>query len=136
MVGYTPQVATAVWVGNLKGEKAILLKDGGDIYGSTLPGDIWKRFMNRVHEGKDEIDFPPPANVGDDSAGNGKSPTPKPPENPACNIPIFCPDGNNGNGNGGGPGPGGGDDDDNNNGGGNDTLPGGLPPPPEGPRRD
>jgi membrane peptidoglycan carboxypeptidase len=130
MVGYTPQVATAVWVGNLKGEKAILLKDGGDIYGSTLPGDIWKRFMNKVHEGKDEIDFPPPANVGDDAAGNGKSPTPKPPKDPACNIPIFCPDGNNGNG--GGPGPGGGGD---NNGGGN-TLPGLPPPPPEGPRRD
>jgi membrane peptidoglycan carboxypeptidase len=137
MIGYTPQVATAVWVGNVKGEKPILLKDGGDIYGSTLPGDIWKRFMNRVHDGKEEIDFPPAANVGDDAAGNGKSPSPKPPKNPACVFPVLCPD-NNGNGNGGNPGPGGGEDNGGGNGGngGNDTLPGGLPGNPDLPRRD
>jgi membrane peptidoglycan carboxypeptidase len=133
MVGYTPQVATAVWVGNVKDEKAIKDKNGQKIQGSRLPGDIWERYMNKVHEGKEVKNFPPASNIGDDDAGNGKSPPPTDPSQPPCVIPVLCPPNNQGgqdNNGGNNDGPGGG----RRNGDGNGNGPGGgppiLPPPP------
>jgi membrane peptidoglycan carboxypeptidase len=50
--GYTPQVASAVWVGDPRGGYAFPLKDvtiNGNyyqqVYGGTLPGPIWKESM-------------------------------------------------------------------------------------------
>ncbi len=50
--GYTPQVASAVWVGDPRGGYAFPLKDitiNGkyyrQVYGGTLPGPIWKESM-------------------------------------------------------------------------------------------
>jgi membrane peptidoglycan carboxypeptidase len=101
-VGYTPQIAAAVWVGNAGKEKPIKMKNGESIGGGSLPADIWQKFMNEAHEGKDKKDLPDAVNIGDDSAGNGKSPEPKKPD---CLVPFLCPDnngnGNDGNGNGG-----------------------------------
>ncbi|MEH1101044.1 transglycosylase domain-containing protein, partial [Micromonospora sp. CPCC 205561] len=112
MIGYTPQIATAVWVGNLQARKPIKMKDGTKIGGSNLPGDIWERFMDEAHKGKDKEDFPPAANVGDPNTGNGEAPPPPPPPtNPTCGpLELFCPPGggNPGGGNPGGGNPGGG----------------------------
>jgi membrane peptidoglycan carboxypeptidase len=47
MVGYTPSISTAVWMGS-DGRDAIVNMDGGIIYGSGLPGAIWQRFMSAV----------------------------------------------------------------------------------------
>ncbi|WP_165824490.1 transglycosylase domain-containing protein, partial [Micromonospora globispora] len=112
MIGYTPQLATAVWVGNKGKRLAIKDKDGRDIMGARMPGAIFQRFMNEALDGKDKMDFPPAAHVGSDDAGNGEMPAPTPTQ-PTCDpFGLFCPTtppgGGNGNGNGGGPGPGGG----------------------------
>jgi membrane peptidoglycan carboxypeptidase len=114
MVGYTPQMATAVWVGNGGSKQLpIKLKGGKRIGGSDLPADIWKRYMNAAHDGLEKQEFREPANIGDDEAGNGKAPEPtRPPTTPDCNIPIICPPPNgegdrDRDGNGGGNGPGG-----------------------------
>ena len=114
MIGYTPQLATAVWVGNVKDRKAIKYKDGRDISGARMPGDIFQRFMNDALKGKDKEEFPPAANVGEDDTGNGEAPAPPPnePGQPGQNcdpLGLFCPGGTPGGGNpGGGNNPGGG----------------------------
>jgi membrane peptidoglycan carboxypeptidase len=46
MVGYTPQVSTAVWVGSGNATTPIYSADGGQEYGRDMPGRTWQRFMN------------------------------------------------------------------------------------------
>nr|WP_081628775.1 transglycosylase domain-containing protein [Smaragdicoccus niigatensis] len=62
MVGYTPSLATAVWVGSFDA-KAALNSWGGSIWGSTLPSDIWKYTMDGALEGTDIESFPTPAPI-------------------------------------------------------------------------
>ncbi|RYV50600.1 penicillin-binding protein [Pengzhenrongella frigida] len=62
-VGYTPQLATAVWVGFAEGLIPVqnMTVNGTYIrnaYGSTLAGPTWKRFMNAASEGMPVVDFP------------------------------------------------------------------------------
>lgn len=57
MVGYTPQISAAAWVGTGTNEP-IFDSDGGSVYGSGLPGDIWQEFMNRYLEGLPVKEFP------------------------------------------------------------------------------
>ncbi|MEH1012655.1 transglycosylase domain-containing protein [Micromonospora sp. CPCC 206060] len=92
MIGYTPQIAAAVWVGNEKAQKAIKLKDGRKISGGNLPGDIWERFMEEAHKGMKKEEFPPAANIGDPNSGNGELPPPPPttaPLPPGCPNPLL-----------------------------------------------
>ncbi|WIV59646.1 transglycosylase domain-containing protein [Amycolatopsis nalaikhensis] len=51
MVGYTPSVSAAVWVGG-DGDKALRGPDGAPLFGSTLAGPIWNRFMQLYLTGK------------------------------------------------------------------------------------
>jgi membrane peptidoglycan carboxypeptidase len=51
MVGYTPSVSAAVWVGS-DGDKALHGPGGAPIFGSTLAGPIWDRFMQLYLQGK------------------------------------------------------------------------------------
>ncbi|WP_420881839.1 transglycosylase domain-containing protein [Rhodococcus sp. (in: high G+C Gram-positive bacteria)] len=59
MVGYTPSLSTAVWVGT---EQGLPLENsyGGMIYGSGLPSDIWKGTMDGALQGTDVEKFPTP----------------------------------------------------------------------------
>jgi membrane peptidoglycan carboxypeptidase len=45
MVGFTPSLSTAVWVGT-ESNLPIVTAGGGRIYGSGLPSDIWKQTMD------------------------------------------------------------------------------------------
>nr|WP_225954373.1 transglycosylase domain-containing protein [Kibdelosporangium phytohabitans] len=56
MVGYTPQISTAVWVGS-DDNSALRDKKRGAVYGSGLPAEIWKEFMDSYLKGKDAKDF-------------------------------------------------------------------------------
>jgi membrane peptidoglycan carboxypeptidase len=51
MVGYTPSVSAAVWVGS-DGDKALRGPTGSPLFGSTLAGPIWDRFMQLYLQGK------------------------------------------------------------------------------------
>ena len=53
MVGFTPQISTAVWVGS---DKPGPLKDaaGKPLYGRGLPGLTWKAFMDAYLQGKQQ----------------------------------------------------------------------------------
>jgi membrane peptidoglycan carboxypeptidase len=115
MVGATPQMATAVWVGNAGKEAPIRDADGDPIGGSMTPGQIWEQYMDDAHEklDLDKKNFPEPKDVGDPNheLATGETPPPQPPPGPQkkCTNPLqlFCPpdgggDGDNGGGRGGG----------------------------------
>jgi membrane peptidoglycan carboxypeptidase len=63
MVGYTPSLSTAVWIGTAEGG-AITNAWGGPIYGSTLPSDIWKDTMDGALANTPWEDFPEPEAIG------------------------------------------------------------------------
>ncbi|WP_230329712.1 transglycosylase domain-containing protein [Nocardia aurantiaca] len=63
MVGYTPSLSTAVWVGTDQGEK-LRNASGGMIYGSGLPADIWKSTMDGALKGTPNENFPKPGTIG------------------------------------------------------------------------
>lgn len=63
MVGYTPQLSTAVWVGT---DNGVALKNyaGSIVYGSGLPSDIWQTAMNDALDGQPVQQFADPAPIG------------------------------------------------------------------------
>jgi membrane peptidoglycan carboxypeptidase len=54
MVGYTPQVSAAVWVGTGY-NKSIFNSAGLPLYGANLPGQTWKLFMDTYLAGKPKM---------------------------------------------------------------------------------
>lgn len=56
-VGFTPQIATAVWIGDPAGQ--IRLR-GGRIQGGNTAGKVWFNFMEPYHEDLPVVDFPDP----------------------------------------------------------------------------
>jgi membrane peptidoglycan carboxypeptidase len=70
MVGYTPSISTAVWMGNDDPNVPIVNAKKQIIYGSGLPGAIWQRFMNAVLDGTPEENLPDkPSFTGDTGEG-------------------------------------------------------------------
>ncbi len=64
MVGYTPSLSTAVWVGTVRGDVPLVNKWGSPIYGSGLPSDIWKATMDGALKGTTNESFPKPTEIG------------------------------------------------------------------------
>jgi membrane peptidoglycan carboxypeptidase len=77
MVGYTPSLSTAVWVGTTSGTKPLVNEWGGPVYGSGLPSDIWKATMDGALKGTDNETFPKPTDIGG-YAGVPQAPPPPP----------------------------------------------------------
>ncbi|KZS65735.1 penicillin-binding protein [Mycobacterium kansasii] len=75
MVGYTPSLSTAVWVGTVKGDQPLVTASGAAVYGSGLPSDIWKATMDGALKGTDNESFPKPTEIG----GYAGVPAPPPP---------------------------------------------------------
>jgi membrane peptidoglycan carboxypeptidase len=85
MVGYTPSISTAVWMGS-DGHEPIVNANEQIIYGSGLPGAIWERFMSAVLSGTPEEDLPDKPTIKGDTGEGVPEPTPTPdptPEAPA-----------------------------------------------------
>ena len=94
MVGYTPSISTAVWVGNDSPSDPIVDSRGRIIYGSGLPGAIWQRFMDAVLAGTPEEDLPDRALIRGDSGEGVPAPTtqaPPPVETPAAPPTTSAP---------------------------------------------
>ena len=75
MVGYTPSLSTAVWLGTAKGDVPLVTASGGPVYGSGLPSDIWKSTMDGALKGTSTESFPKPTEIG----GYAGVPAPPPP---------------------------------------------------------
>ena len=58
MVGYTPSVSTAVWVGTDQSDP-IKTAAGRPVFGRMLPGSIWQTFMNGAPRGEQFSPFVP-----------------------------------------------------------------------------
>jgi len=69
MVGYTPSISTAVWMGS-DGHAAIRNSLKRPIYGAGLPGHIWKAFMNSVLDGTPMEPLPNSAIIQGDTLTN------------------------------------------------------------------
>ncbi len=85
MVGFTPSLSTAVWVGTTEGTKPLVNRWGGPVYGSGLPSDVWKATMDGALKGTDFQAFPKPSEIG----GYAGAPAPPPP--PPAPAPAPAP---------------------------------------------
>lgn len=70
LVGYTPQVSAAVWVGS-GSNQPIYNSDGNPMYGKNEPGQIWKQFMDSYLSGQTNQ----PMTSEQMIAANGQSPS-------------------------------------------------------------
>ena len=77
MVGFTPSISTAVWMGNDSPANPIEDVNGRIIYGSGLPGAIWQEFMDTVLEGTPEEDLPDRAAIRGDTGEGVPAPAPQ-----------------------------------------------------------
>jgi penicillin-binding protein 1A len=59
-VGYTPLLATAVWMGYTRGEVPMLDVHGISVSGGSFPAEIWRRFMEPALAPRPAVDFPQP----------------------------------------------------------------------------
>ena len=63
--GYTPQLATCVWVGYPQGEIPLDSVEGvSPVFGGTIPAAIWHDFMTVAMQGKPVEEFAVPSNEG------------------------------------------------------------------------
>lgn len=71
-VGYTSELAMAVWIGNEEIEFPLKDKFGARVTGDTLPLQLYRQVMAGVADalGLPEPTFPPPSFVGDEGAGD------------------------------------------------------------------
>jgi membrane peptidoglycan carboxypeptidase len=107
-VGFTPgQLAVAVNISSRDPKNLAIRYANGKttsvMNGTNTPGDIWKKFMDKVLAGQPVKQMPPAKHVGDTTAGNAQSPQPSAPAdqggqggggngggfNP-CQIPALC----------------------------------------------
>jgi membrane peptidoglycan carboxypeptidase len=84
MVGFTPSLSTAVWVGTTEGTKPLESKWGSPVWGSGLPSDIWKSTMDNALQGTKDESFPKPTEIG----GYAGAPAPPPPPSPKAPAPM------------------------------------------------
>ena len=92
-VGFTPQLTTAVALYRV-GEKKELPLEGfqgfsdSQMVGGALPARVWTSFMSQALNGKEELDFLPPAWVGDDQ---NPAPETSPPTSSSSRVPRSVP---------------------------------------------
>jgi membrane peptidoglycan carboxypeptidase len=84
MVGYTPSLSTAAWVGTVGDNEPLVHTSGAPVYGSSLPSDIWKATMDGALKGTSSESFPKPTEIG----GYAGAPTapPQPPLPPPVTV--------------------------------------------------
>ncbi len=69
-VGYTPQLATAVWMGYSDTPKPLVnIKGVAQVFGGTWPAKTWAAFMKPALDGVPEIKFPTPGILPPPSSG-------------------------------------------------------------------
>jgi penicillin-binding protein 1A len=69
VIGYTPELAVAVWVGYPDRLRPMLYEFGGEpVTGGTLPALIWRNFVQSLHESNDNRYFSAPPYLGGESA--------------------------------------------------------------------
>jgi penicillin-binding protein 1A len=86
--GYTPQLATCVWVGYPQGEIPMESVEGvSPVYGGTIPAAIWRDFMTVAMQGQPVESFPVPSfdgyTIGPTTPVSSPTPSPSPSPSPS-----------------------------------------------------
>ena len=98
-VGFTPQLATSVWMGHPDGRTEMTDVGGRNVTGGSYPAQAWGQFMTPYHEDLERSDFPECAETrpgrliredGSLNAGNSS--------NPCAQYPGWFPTDTTGNG--------------------------------------
>src|SRR4051812_916217 len=72
--GYTPQLATCVWVGFPHKEISMDYVEGyAPVYGGTIPASVWRTFMSGALEHQPILDFASPSDVWGGSTAGGST---------------------------------------------------------------
>ena len=58
--GYTPELATAVWMGYTRAEIPLDSVHGIAVTGGSFPAEMWRLFMEPALEGREPVSFPEP----------------------------------------------------------------------------
>jgi membrane peptidoglycan carboxypeptidase len=90
MVGYTPSVSAAVWVGG-DGNKPLHDPKNKPIFGATIAGPTWQNFMNLYLKGKPAEKFDKAQPIGKDVNEVTQTPT-KPSETPTTTTTPTSPE--------------------------------------------
>ena len=88
-VGYTPQLATAVWMGSPKAEVPMRGVGGINVQGGSYPAGIWGAYMKDALAGQPAIPFPEPDYSlipGGQQIGSPPSPTSVPTSVPSSST--------------------------------------------------
>jgi membrane peptidoglycan carboxypeptidase len=88
MAGFTPSLATAVWMGTDM-NSPIRTARGRPIRGASLPGEVWHKVMSGALAGSPVEEFPPFRPIGEPPSPLGPNETPAPTTAP----PSVPPDG-------------------------------------------
>jgi penicillin-binding protein 1A len=59
-VGYTPQLAVAVWMGNPKSQESMYNVQGQRVSGGSFPARVWHDFMAAAMANQEVLDWPKP----------------------------------------------------------------------------
>jgi membrane peptidoglycan carboxypeptidase len=73
--GFTPQLCTSVWIGNHDREQTVSAGGVGEVYGGTLPAEVWEQMMNTTLAGEPVVPFPRAARVGKPQSSTTARPT-------------------------------------------------------------
>ena len=102
-VGFTPYLATAVWIGSPNDNDAVEI-GGTGITGGSYPAEIWGRYMRAWHEGLEEAECEEPESANRssqylsmdrdfDSRGGGGSGSSPPATQDPSTVPTTTPPG-------------------------------------------
>jgi membrane peptidoglycan carboxypeptidase len=86
--GFTPQLCTSVWIGNVDPTQTVEGAGVGEVFGGTLPAEIWQQSMNAALATAPVVPFPSPSQGGTVSVTStptstpSKTPTQKPTQTP------------------------------------------------------
>jgi membrane peptidoglycan carboxypeptidase len=56
-IGYTPQMTTAVWMGDPNAETPMTSVGGISVFGATYPADVWRDYMKAALASQPKLDF-------------------------------------------------------------------------------
>ncbi|HWC35532.1 MAG TPA: transglycosylase domain-containing protein [Mycobacteriales bacterium] len=73
--GFTPQLCTSVWIGNVDRNKTVSAGGVGEVFGGTLPAEVWQQMMNAALANRPVLPFPRPVGVGTPEASSTAAPT-------------------------------------------------------------
>jgi len=87
--GYTPQLATCVWVGYPKNEIPMTSVEGvAPVYGGTIPAAIWHDYMIKALAGTSIEQFPTPSFDGYTVTAPSPAPSPTPSKSPKPSVTV------------------------------------------------